>query len=107
MSDENLPVPIVPLEQSNLGPACLKLSAKHLRFAFALCTEVSGPDAAEAAYIIAGFPGQAQNRAKFRTAARKLSHSPGIIAALEELGRQRLSLDLPLALETLRSAMSD
>jgi hypothetical protein len=107
MSDEKLPTTSAPLDQSDLGPACLKLSARHLRFAFALCSEVSGPDAAEAAAIIAGFPGQAQDRTKFRTDARKLSHSPGIIAALEELGRQRLSLDLPLALETLRNAMQD
>jgi hypothetical protein len=83
----------------------MKLSARHLRFAFALCNEVAGPDAAMAAAIIAGFP--TANNPKLRADARKLSHDPNIIAALEELGRQRLSLDLPLALETLRNAMRD
>jgi hypothetical protein len=102
MSAETLPVPVFTTEPSELGPACMKLSARHLRFAFALINEVSGPDAAEAAAIIAGFP--TTNR---KTLARKLSHDPAIVLALEELGRQRLSLDLPLALSVLRSAMND
>jgi cyanate lyase len=105
MSDTALPVPVFTTEPSELGPACMKLSARHLRFAFALCNEVSGPDAAMAAAIVAGFP--TTNVAKLKTDARKLSHDPSIVAALEELGRQRLSLDLPLALETLRAAMKD
>jgi hypothetical protein len=103
---ETLPaVPVFSTEPSELGPACTKLSARHLRFAFALCNEVAGPDAAMAAAIIAGFP--TANQSKLRADARKLSHDPNIVTALEELGRQRLSLDLPLALETLRNAMKD
>jgi phage terminase small subunit len=92
---------LAPLEPAELGPAASRLTSRQLRFAVALVSEVTpGPKAAEAAAIVAGY----------KTAsgyAAKLAHDPRIIAAVEELARQRLTLDVPQALDTLRSAMSD
>jgi phage terminase small subunit len=92
---------LVPLEPAELGPAASKLTSRQLRFAVALVSEVTpGPKAAEAAAIVAGFKSG-------RDYANRLAHDPRIIAAVEELARQRLTLDVPQALDTLRSAMSD
>ena len=47
------------------------------------------------------------NKQLVAAASGALAHDPRIIAAVEELARQRLTLDVPQALDTLRSAMSD
>ncbi len=95
-SAKNLPAV---LEDVELGPACQRLGAKRLRFAAALVFEVtSGKDAAVAAGKIAGYAD---------STARALARDKHIVAAVEELARQRLTLDVPLALDTLRDAMGE
>lgn len=87
------------LEDVELGPACKQLSGKRLRFAAALVFEVlAGPGAPAAAGKIAGYA---------ESTAKALARDKHIIAAVEELARQRLVLDVPLALNTLRDAMSE
>jgi hypothetical protein len=87
------------LEDIELGPAAQKLSKKRLHFAAALVFEVpAGPDAVVAAGKIAGYAD---------ATAKQLARDKTVAAAVEELARQRLTLDVPIALDTLRSAMTD
>src|SRR5579885_2227335 len=96
MSAKNVPAV---LEDIELGPACQKLSGKRLRYVAALVFEVQpGPNAPVAAGKIAGYSD---------ATAKALARDKFIAAAVEELARQRLVLDVPLALDTLRGAMTD
>lgn len=98
-----LPVPTEPME---IGPACQKLTPRQFRFAVALVYEVPpGAGAPEAAATVAGY--STDDRGRLCSYARKLAHSPPLVAAVEELLRQRLTLDAPQALDVLRKAMTD
>ncbi len=100
-SPNTLPASIEPME---IGPACQKLSPRQFRFAVAYMFDVPpGPGAAEAAATLA----YSGDRKRLRSYARKLLSNPNVVAAIEELARQRLTLDVPQALETLRQAMAD
>ena len=88
-----------PLQELELGPYCSKLSGKRLAFVAALVFEVpSGKGAAEAAGVIAGYSA---------TEARRLSRDKSVSAAVKELMEQRMILEGPAALDTLREEMNN
>lgn len=96
----------VPTEPMEIGPACQKLTPRQFRFAVALVYEVPpGTSAPEAAAIVSGY--SIEDRSRLRSYARKLANNPNIVAAVEELARQRLTLDVPAALDVLRKAMQE
>ena len=96
---------LAPLDPMEIGPACQKLTPRQFRFAVAYMFDVApGTGAAEAAATLAGYEAEPKS---LRAHARKLLSNPNIVAAIEELARQRLTLDVPQALETLRKAMAD
>jgi hypothetical protein len=101
MSNDN----VTKLDRNELGPASAALSPQHFNFAVALFTVPPGVGAAEAAAVLAGYT--FETKKELTRATNRLACDPRIIAAVEEMARQRLTLDVPQALETLRQAMSD
>ncbi len=96
---------IAKIERQELGPACAALSVQHFNFAIALYTVPPGVGAPEAAAILAGYT--FETKKELTRAANRLVHDPRIITAVEEMARQRLTLDVPMALQTLLEAMAD
>lgn len=99
----NVPAIATPTE---IGPAASKLSPIEQRFVYGLVFVVPpGVGANQAAAVLAGYSFPSEK--KLKDHAAKLARDPRVIAAVEEMARQRLTLDVPQALDTLRQAMND
>jgi hypothetical protein len=83
----------------NLGPKASLLSKQHLLFALSIAhSDKSGIEAMKEA---------AANAEITLEDAASLACDPAIVGAVEELARQRMAFDVPLALQVLRRKMTD
>jgi phage terminase small subunit len=85
------------LEKSELGPAMQDLTRLQQRFVWAMV--MTGGRDHTAAARMAGFSSASANG--LRVTAHRLTHDPRVLAAIQEVGRQRLQNHLLLGAEVL------